>query len=82
MADGVKTGRKRNWRRALLRQLQQFEPEITEGLVRKARLGDPGAAQACLDLLNQLDKNQAADTASPPCNECPCRLAGASLNQS
>jgi len=75
-----KGGRPRNWRRALLRQLKVHEPEITEALLRKARLGDPLAAQTCITLLGQLDKGD--DTAAcTRCNGCPCRLAGNSHNQ-
>lgn len=69
MAD--KGGRPRNWRRALLRQLQTHEPEITEALLRKARLGDPLAAQTCIDLLSLLDK-QGDTAACMHCSGCPC----------
>jgi hypothetical protein len=66
-----KGGRPRNWRRALLRLLQAHEQEITEALLRKARLGDPLAAQTCITLLGQLDKQDNA-AACMRCNGCPC----------
>jgi hypothetical protein len=75
-----KGGRPRNWRRALLRLLQAHEQEIIEALLRKARLGDPLAAQTCITLLGQLDKQDTA--ACTRCNGCTCRPAEAPLTQS